>query len=240
MTSSNSRVVGTTAASKALVEDTLCCVQWKSGAGHVGCLTSTFPATSCRVSCKIGFDSVSQEAIFRLSVPVALKTSPNNQKTTLFIFIDPQHVCHLQRLVFDDSETTQTCVSDLVARSSLCSSSTDIIALQFLLKQPATVVGPRGTTSIEPRGAGGTHEILECLHSLSSVTNLTVFLPKNETLVKLIGELSTTASSGVLWSPDISAVATLYRGVGGVDVGALLGAFRQPPTYQEAARTTAT
>ncbi|KAL1634260.1 hypothetical protein SLS58_010765 [Diplodia intermedia] len=238
MASSNSEVVGTTAASKALAEDTLCCVQWKSEAGHVGCLISTFGATSCRVSCKIGFDSTSQEAVFRISVPVALKASPDNQKTPFFIIIDPQHVSHLHRLALDYSEATQTCVSDLVAHSNLCASSTDVIALQFLLKQPGMVVGPRGTTSIEPRGAGGALKILQCLHALSSATTLTVFLPKSEALVERIGELSTIAPTGVLRSRETSALATLYRGVGGMDVGALLGAFRQPPTYEEVARTT--
>ncbi|GME32245.1 hypothetical protein GTA08_BOTSDO13115 [Neofusicoccum parvum] len=222
-----------------LLDNALCCAQWGSDAGQVGRLGCTLPAAPSRVFCKVGFDRTKRAVLFRLCVPVALKTS--GRKVPLYICIEPQKISHLQTLPVDGSEATQACVSDLLANSQQCSSSTDIIILQFLLKQPATIVGPKETSSFEPRSdAAG--RILEALRSLSLATDLTLYLPKTDALVECIDELCTLASNGSLCSaPQAFGISALYHGAGGMDVGALLSpseSRHQPPAYQDIARTS--
>lgn len=215
-----------------LLDKAACCVQWRSETGDIELLTS-----SDKLSCKIGYDRTSGEVLFRVFVPVALKTSPNNRKTPFFIFIDPLHVSHLQPLPLDGSEPTQECVASLVS-SRQCSSPADVIALQFLLEQPATVVGPKETTSLEPRSEA--ERLLAALHSLSLASNLTLYLPRNEALVECVDDLCARALNGSFRPPpQVYCLRGLYTGAGGVDVSALLnkyaaaGESRQLPAYPD-------
>lgn len=122
-----SRPMASVPSLRELVNNDLCCAQWRSETDHVGRLGCTFPATSSCVFCKSGFNATTQAALFRLCVPVALKTSDNNRKKPLYVSIEPQYVSSLQSVPLDGSEVTQACVSDLLAYSQWCSLSADII-----------------------------------------------------------------------------------------------------------------
>lgn len=70
-----------------LAERAACCAQWTSETGDIELLTSP-----SQLSCKIGSDRTSGDALFRLFVPIASNASPNNRKTpytyasTLYMF----------------------------------------------------------------------------------------------------------------------------------------------------------
>ncbi|EKG13633.1 hypothetical protein MPH_09215 [Macrophomina phaseolina MS6] len=220
-------------------------LQWRSDVGDVGRLGCAFPTQACRVFSHIGFDDSQQTGLFRISVPVALKNAGDNRKSVLYIYIDPEHISHLQRLPLDDGETTQLGVSALVSHARECTSPDDIIALQFLLKQHVTIVGVKGTVSLTPKSkAAG--KILESLRSLSLATNITVYLPNNGTLSRHVDGLCASATRGSLTALQRHTFDTLYGGAGGVDIGNLLARFghgsiqnpeTHPPPYDDLSPT---
>lgn len=131
----------------------------------------------------------------------------------------------------DSSQATQACVRFPVS-SRQCSSSADVIALRYLLKQPPTVVGHAGTTSLEPRA--DTARLFQSPRPLSLATNLTLYLPRNKISVECVDDLCAGAPNGS-FRPSLRnfCLADMYGGDGGVDISPLLRAFtsHQPPAY---------
>ncbi|EKG09449.1 hypothetical protein MPH_13512 [Macrophomina phaseolina MS6] len=221
-----------------LVQNTYSLIQWRSDPADFRYLGCRLPNPSSSVFCDIRFDSSRQNALFQFNISIALKC--DKQIDHLYARVDPKQVSHLQILDLDDSDVTQLGVTTFIAQARNCASHQDVIGLQFLLTQPVTIVGPRGTTDILPktRAAG---QVLDSLRSLSLATNLTVYLPKTEALSEHVHELCTSANSGLIEStPKENDMRTLFGGSGGVDIGVLLtplaaGSAREltenPPAY---------
>lgn len=215
-----------------LADRAACCARWTSETGNIELLTSP-----SQLSCKIGYDRSSGAALFRLFVPIASNAS-TSRRNPLYVSIDPLHVSQLHSLSLDSSQATQECVRFLVS-SRQCSSPADVIALQFLLKQPPTVIGHAATTSLEP--LADTSRLFQSLRSLSLATNLTLYLPRNKISVECVDDLCARAQNGSLRpSPQNFCLADMYGGDGGVDINPLLRAFigHQPPPYPDVASTS--
>ncbi|KAH7028453.1 hypothetical protein B0J12DRAFT_683641 [Macrophomina phaseolina] len=177
-----------------------------------------------------------ETAFFGLRTHIGLKEG-GKTKTTINVFIYPEHITHLA-LKDPDSHPVPV-LNAFTSRIPQYKSPEDIVGLTFSLQRPATAVGPSNATRLSPK-TKPSEDFLISLNSLVQATEVTMFIPKNNNHVGRIKSLCIKACNGGLKaSPYEYSLPRLYSGSGGKDIRDLLSRFREPsegpPSYDELA-----
>lgn len=208
-------------------------LQWSCGDGGNEYLGCECPVKSSRLVANIRLDPVHTALSFRFRVAVALK-EPASQRQLLFLHIHPDQMSCVEQRALDDAEASPLGATTFIAKTSECSSPKDILCLSLTLKTPMTVVGPATITHLAPRTAAA-GRILEALASLSTATDVTIYLPSNPDSCGQADTLCNMVNSGKAQAiPNDYALDMLYHGAGGHILTSLLARFdrQQPPSYQ--------
>lgn len=132
---------------------------------------------------------------------------------------------YVEQRALDDAEASPLGATTFIAKTSEYSSPKDILCLSLILKTLITVVGPAIITYLAPRTAAA-GRILEALASLSTATNVIIYLPSNPDSYSQADTLCNMVNSGKAQAiPNDYALDILYHGAGGHILTSLLARF---------------
>lgn len=173
------------------------------------------------------------DAFFKLRSTVVLKAAAP-VKTPLFVLIHPERIKSLDIVETSAAEPGGTSRGE-TARKRLGS---DSLCLQFVLRRPADLVGPKSLDLTPKNKASGV--VLDCLRSLSRHNSFAIYFPRNVVSQARLVSLCEAVNNGTLQTIARQAdLISLYRGKGGQVITAadsLVDAPTEsdsPPSYDE-------